>query len=467
MFPFQVQHPLNKTAVITEDGLQVTYGDLKEFSNSIYSVIKQRCLVFCLCQNTLGSLAGYFSFISNNIVPVMLDSKIDSGLLAGLIENYTPQFLWIPDFRTHEFLRDEIVYSAHHYSLVRLEANDFFPIHNDLAMLLTTSGTTGSSKFVRISYDNIQSNAASIAEYLSIDENERPITTLPMSYSYGLSVINSHLFKGATILLTSKTIVENDFWTFLKAQNASSISGVPFTYQILHKFKFTQLDLSSIRSFTQAGGQLAKELIREIAEFCLRSGKQFFVMYGQTEATARMSYLPPQYTLEKPGSIGNAIPGGEFSLADDNGIEIKGENSVGELVYKGRNVSMGYATCCEDLKKEDENDGMLYTGDLAQRDSEGFYYLVGRKRRFIKLFGNRINLDEVEGLLGNISSDCACTGQDDHMIIYTTDKTRLTEITKFISVKTGISPCAFSIRYCDEIPKNSTGKTIYSKLDIS
>ena len=261
--------------------------------------------------------------------------------------------------------------------------------------------------------------------------------------------------------------MERDFWTFLKARKASSLSGVPYTYKILSKLKFSQMELPSLRTLTQAGGKLDNELNREFSEVCLHSGKRFFVMYGQTEATARMSYLPPQFSLAKLGSIGIPIRGGEFSLIDDKGAEIKDNDLTGELVYKGKNVSMGYATCGDDLKKDDENHGILFTGDLARRDSDNFYYIVGRKQRFLKIFGNRVNLDEIESLLGNSFSDCACTGQDDHLIIYTTDKSRLNEIQNYLFVKTGINKDVFSLRHCVEIPKNSAGKTIYSNLDIS
>jgi long-chain acyl-CoA synthetase len=188
-------------------------------------------------------------------------------------------------------------------------------------------------------------------------------------------------------------------------------------------------------------------------------------MYGQTEATARMSYLPHQYSLSKLGSMGIAIPGGEFSIIDDKGEKIEEPEIIGELVYKGKNVSLGYAECGDDLKKEDENKGVLYTGDIAKRDSDNFYYIVGRKKRFIKIYGNRVNLDETERLLKNIIHDCACTGEDDHMLIYITDKTRTEEVRNYISLKTGINHTAFSVKYIAEIPKNSSGKTIYSKLE--
>lgn len=467
MLPFNNTNSLNKAAIISEDGAEITYGDTGDFSESIRKVIPHRCLVFCLCQNSPGALCGYFSFIANRIVPVMLDSKIDTGLLAGLIQLYQPQYLWLPDNRLNEFKHDKIVFSGYNYSLVKFEGNHDFPLHNDLALLLTTSGSTGSSKFVRISYENLEANAFSIARYLSIDENERPVTTLPMGYSYGLSVVNSHFLKGATLLLTSKSLMERDFWTFLKTQKASSLAGVPYTYKILGKLQFPRMDLPFLKTLTQAGGKLNQELSNEFSSFCHRTGKQFFMMYGQTEATARMSYLPPKDSLTKPGSIGIAIPGGEFSLIDDHGTEIKEPDVPGELVYRGKNVSMGYATCVEDLKKEDDNKGTLFTGDLARRDRDNYYYLVGRKSRFIKIFGIRINLDETESLLENIMADCACTGEDDHMLIYITDKARMAEIQKYISVKTGINPAAFSVRHCAEIPKNSAGKTIYSELDFS
>ncbi|MHC1773989.1 MAG: AMP-binding protein [Lentimicrobium sp.] len=467
MFPFHEQHSLSKTAIITEAGGMITYGDINNFSDSVNKVIRHRCLVFCLCRNTPGSLLGYFAFISNKVVPVLLDSKTDPDMLAGLIDKYKPQYLWLPDHRIKEFLPGKSVFSGYGYSLLKLEENDYFPIYQDLAMLLTTSGSTGSSKFVRISYENLKENALSIAGYLSIDDHERPVTTLPMSYSYGLSVINSHIIKGATILLTSKTLLEKEFWTFLKAHRASSLSGVPYTYQILSKLQFTRMNLPSVKTLTQAGGKLNSELSNEISGFCRETGKQFFMMYGQTEATARMSYLPPQYSLTKPDNIGIAIPGGEIDLIDDEGKEINKNNVAGELVYKGKNVSLGYSSGWEDLNKGDENHGILHTGDLAVRDSDNFYSIVGRKRRFIKIFGNKINLDETERLLQSIIPDCACTGIDDQMTIYIEDKSRMAEIQNYISVKTRINKSAFLIKHCAGIPKNAAGKTIYSALGIS
>ncbi len=466
MFPFEIKHSENRIAVITDEGSSFSFRDIRNFSKSIYKLIPQRCLVFCLSQNTVGSLFGYISFLSNSIVPLMLDASLESEFLQGLIKTYRPQYLWLPDDRANEFTKYQLVFTKFNYSLVKLEERNNFGLHPDLAILLTTSGSTGTSKLVKITYENLKANAESISSYLSINEQERPITTLPMWYSYGLSVINSHLLKEATILLTSKTIVEKDFWTFLKNQKTSSLSGVPYTFQMLKKLKFFEMSFPSLKTLTQAGGKLNDDLNKCIAKYALNSGKRFFVMYGQTEATARMSYLPPEYAVKKTGSIGLPLPGSTFKLVDEYGNEIQEAGFAGELVYKGKNVSMGYSHTGDDLIKDDDNQGVLFTGDLAKRDEDNFYYIVGRKKRFIKLFGNRLNLDEAENLLENITPHCVCTGKDDNMVIFTSDKTKLAEIKEYIAGKTGIHPSAFSVRYCDEIPKNAVGKINYASLEM-
>jgi len=224
------------------------------------------------------------------------------------------------------------------------------------------------------------------------------------------------------------------------------------------------MDLPHLKTITQAGGKLNDELNKEFSEYAHSTGKRFFVMYGQTEATARMSFLPPERSIEKLGSMGIAIPGGEFSLIDDNGAPIDEPDIVGELVYKGKNVSMGYAVRGNDMVKGDENNGVLVTGDLAKRDRDGFYYIVGRKKRFIKLYGNRVNLDETERLIKNIVPDVACAGSDEKMLIFVTDESVINNVLSFISNKTGVNRRAFTVKVIDSIPKNSSGKTIYSNL---
>jgi len=456
----------NSLAAIADNGDNIIYADLVTFSSDLYNSIGHRCLVFSLCENTVESLVGYVSFLTNRVVPLLLDASLDSALLLQLIAIYKPEYLWLPTIRTTEFAAEEIVFESKQYSLIRLTDHGNCTIHDQLALLLTTSGSTGSPKLVRLSYENVNDNAQSISQYLSITADERPITTLPMNYSYGLSVINSHLMQGATLLLTNRSLMEKEFWQFLKTEKATSLSGVPYTYEMLKRLRFFRMDLPHLKTMTQAGGKLNIELSKEFAEHCQATNKRFFVMYGQTEATARMSYLPHEQSISKTGSIGIAIPGGEFNLIDENGNVITEFDKVGELVYRGKNVSMGYAECADDLVLGDENGGELITGDLAKMDSDNHYYIVGRKKRFIKLFGNRINLDETERLLKSLMHECACTGTDDKMVIYITEADRLDEVKKYISTKTGINHSAFVVKFIEVIPKNTSGKTIYSKLEL-
>ena len=451
-------------AMVAKDGSQFSYKEILSTIDVISENIENRSLVFCLAQNSPGSLAGYLAFLQNKIVPLMLNSDLDSELLDNLITTYKPEYLWVPKKDKNLINNGKVVLNILDYSLIKLPFNKENLLHDDLGLLLTTSGSTGSPKLVKLTYENIFSNAESISKYLSIDENERPITSLPMHYSFGLSIINSHMIKGATILLTNSSLMEREFWSFLKTYKATSLSGTPYSFEILKKLRFFKMDLPYLKTITQAGGKLNDDLNLEFSEFCKNEGKHFFVMYGQTEATARMSYLPHEYSITKLGSMGIVIPDGEFSLIDENGNIIDEYEKEGELVYKGKNVSMGYAVSREDLAKGDENNGVLVTGDIAKRDHNGYYYIVGRKKRFIKLFGNRVNLDETERLIKNVISDCACSGQDDEMVIYITDKSKLKKINRYIAEKTRINHRAFIVKYIPEIPKNSSGKTIYSKL---
>lgn len=440
-----------------------TFEDLSKLSLEIKNVVASRKLIFCLSTNSFASLGGYLSFLNHRIVPLMVDAGIDIDLLKNLLHIYKPNYLWLPNERLADFSSLSIVYSSHNYSLVTY-CQDAVNLNEDLALLLTTSGSTGSPKLVRLTYKNIMSNAESITEYLQLSKEERPVTSLPMYYSYGLSVINSHVLVGATLLLTNKSVLQKEFWEFVKSEKATSIAGVPYTYEMLKRLRLLVMDIPQLRTMTQAGGKLAPDLVKEYVEQATAAGKRFIVMYGQTEATARMSYLPFDHALEKHSSIGIAIPRGKFMLRDADGDEIIGSDKDGELVYIGANVSMGYAECREDLAKGDENKGILYTGDIAHRDNEGFYYITGRIARFVKIFGIRVNLDMVEQLIKPITTPCACIGNDDQMTIFITEPGKEEEIKELLINKTGIHIRAFTIKVINHIPKNLSGKIQYAEL---
>lgn len=456
-------------AIIDDKGVQVTYGDLAEVQQRIADKIGRRTLVVSLCRNSVGSVAGYVAFLNMRIVPILLNAQLEHTMMANLLSIYLPSFLWVPTdmFSEDLFSGMELVCSEYDYSLLKTAYGREYPLYDELGLLLTTSGSTGSPKFVRQSYSNILSNAQSIASYLRLDETERPITTLPMNYTYGLSIINSHLLVGATILVTDKSLMQKEFWSFFKEQRATSFGGVPYTYEILNKLRFMRMELPSLRTMTQAGGKLTTELHAIFAAYAAENKKQFVVMYGQCEATARMGYLPAEMAVEKCGSMGIAIPGGKFTLIDVDGSPIKEVYQTGELVYEGPNVTLGYAECGEDLVLGDERKGILHTGDMAQFDEDGYYYIVGRKKRFLKIYGNRVNLDEMDRLIKGAFDgiDCATAGVDDHLYIFITHEGMAKDIKDFIVEKTRLNPAAFQTVVVDEIPKNDAGKTLYKVLE--
>lgn len=457
----------NNKAIIDEYGVSLTYAELKRVGEGIVTHIGERCLVFCLCQNSIGSILGYTAFINANIVPVMLNAHLDDELLAVLMANYKPNYVWIPTEQKSKFVEHEVVYECYDYTLIKTNYGINHKIYENLCLMLTTSGSTGSPKFVRQSYDNVKSNAESIVSYLKLKSDERPITTLPMNYTYGLSIINSHLLVGATILVTDKGLMQKEFWSFFKEQQATSFGGVPYTYEMLERLRFFRMQLPSLRYMTQAGGKITPELHAKFAEYAEENNKKFIVMYGQCEATARMGYLPADKAVEKCGSMGIAIPGGRFKLIDAYDVEINTPNVAGELIYEGPNVTLGYAECTDDLTKGDERGGILHTGDMAQYDEDGYFYIVGRKKRFLKIYGNRVNLDEVDQLVkGHFDGiDFTCSGIDDHMYLFLTDEKYLEEVRQFVVDKTGLNSSAFKSLLISEIPKNDSGKVLYKELE--
>lgn len=459
----------DQTAIIDDQGTQVTYRELLDMQQRMKKKVTKRALVVSLCRNSVGSVTGYIVFLNIRLVPMLLNAQLEHGLLANILAIYQPAYLWIPSERVSEdiFSSLEIVCSEYDYTLLKTGYETEYPLYENLGLLLTTSGSTGSPKFVRQSYANILSNAKSIVSYLELDQTERPITTLPMNYTYGLSIINSHLLVGATLLVTDKSLMQKEFWTFFKEQNATSFGGVPYTYEILDKLRFTRMELPSLRTMTQAGGKLTTELHAKFAEYAAENGKRFVVMYGQCEATARMGYLPAEKAVEKCGSMGIAIPGGSFTLIDVDGSPIQEAYKTGELVYEGDNVTLGYAECGDDLLLGDERNGILHTGDMAQYDEDGYFYIVGRKKRFLKIYGNRVNLDEVDRLIKGAFDeiDCASAGVDDHLYIFLTEESKAKDIKNFVAEKTRLNPAAFQTITIDQIPKNDAGKTLYRELE--
>lgn len=444
-----------RIAAIDDSGQSVTYGDLCDFSQEFAKYLPERSLIFLLAENRIGSLLGYTAALSNRIVPLIISANTEESLYNHLYDLYQPEYLWLPKSKADG---KEIIFTAWEYCLVKT-GNEPTPMYEELSLLLPTSGSTGSPKLVRHSYRNIEANADNVRRLFKLDGTEKAMAILPMHYTMGLSVIASHLLAGATLLLSGRSLLDKGFWATLK--EATSFTGVPYSYEILTKMRFTRMDLPNLKVITQGGGKLTEAMWNTLAQYASDKGKQFIATYGQSECTARMAYLPAEMALEKVCSIGIAEPGGQLSIVDDNGNETFEGEAQGEMVYRGENVTLGYATCREDLLKGDENHGIMHTGDLARRDADGCYFIIGRLKRFLKIYGLRIGLDEVERMIkAEYKTDCYCKGNDEKLIVLVTDTKLQDVLPSFIEEKTHLFHQNIEIQMVDAILRNEAGKVI-------
>ena len=328
-------------------------------------------------------------------------------------------------------------------------------LHPDLALLLSTSGSTGSPKLVRLSHQNVQSNAAAIAKYLGIRATERAVTTLPMHYCYGLSVINSHLLAGAAVVLTDLSVLDPCLWDLVERHEVSTFAGVPHTFELLDRSGFEHRRLPHLRYVTQAGGRMAPAQVTRWADVGRRRGWDLFVMYGQTEATARMAYLPPDLARSHGHTIGRPIPGGSFTLRPlTEGAQT---SDVGELVYTGPGVMLGYATCRADLALGAVV-GSLATGDVARRTDDGYFEVLGRRSRFAKLFGLRLDLDHVEAGLAAAGVTAWCVDVEDALVVVTDTRTDARRLQRETARRCGLPVSAVRVHLVARLPRLPSGK---------
>jgi len=399
-----------------------------------------RRLVLIEGANTLDSLVAYLAAVQHGHVALVVPAGRDaqSGSVAHA---YDP----------------DIVCRAGADDVRRaVTAHD---LHPDLALLLSTSGSTGSPKLVRLSRDNVASNAAAIADYLDLGAGDRAITALPLHYCYGLSVLHSHLVAGASIVLTELSVVDECFWDLFTTAGATSFAGVPHTFELLAASRFEERELPALRYVTQAGGRLDPGSVRRWAGVGRDRGWDFVVMYGQTEATARMAWLPPSLADQHPASIGIAIPGGELTL--DESVDARA--GVGELVYAGPNVMLGYAEGPADLARGRDIDE-LRTGDLA-REVDGLFEIVGRRNRWGKVFGLRLDLDALETeLRDDVGHDARVVATDRAVHVFITTGRVAARARAVVTGRCGIPVLAAHVHVLPRVPLTSTGKTDYAAL---
>ncbi len=430
-----------------EDGFVLSYEALEQrVRGKVDEIGLDPKLVFIEGTNTIETIVNYLATLRTPAAVHLLE---DAGNEKGqrLIEAYRPNLI----------LREHAA-----------EVFDAEPpqLHPDLKLLLSTSGSTGSPKFVKLSQKNIQSNTEAITEYLGLTKEERAFCHLKPFYSFGLSIINSHLQCGGSLVLSQKSMMEPEFWVDFKASRATSFSGVPYNYEMLYELGFDPAAYEDLRYATQAGGKLRGELVSHFVEAFAAAGKDFFVMYGQTEAAPRMSYLKPDDARTFPDSIGQAIPGGELFLIDDEGETVTAAHDA-ELAYRGPNVMMGYATDRSELAS-DETPDYLRTGDIARRLPGDLFQIVGRRKRFVKLFGSRINLDSVEQMLKEKFGTLAVTGNDERLAVALvseeSDALRR-DVQSALSETLEVPQKVIAVRFYESLPFLPNGKVSYLALE--
>lgn len=446
-------------------GAHLSYQELTEWIGRIKDLSLPRSVVFVLADNNVESLTFFLSTIEAGIVPLMINADLDSALLSMYVRTYRPRYVVRPDNHMPVAGETKLIFRIGHYVMMEC-GNEIYPLHTELAFLLSTSGTTGSPKLVRHRYSNMTANANNVAAAFQFTGKDRALVNLPIYFTQGLNVALANLSVGAVVVLSNLSLMSKAFWQLLKDEKITSITGVPFSYEVMIRLGLLKMNLPDLQIINEGGGRLSNHVFQAIAEYAARTGKKFIPTYGATETTSRMAYLSAELALRKTGSIGKPLPHGQIELIDEGGDPVKEPNRQGELVYYGPNVTLGYAWNKEDLLKGDERHGRYATGDIAYFDEDGCYFIVGRKGRFTKIFGYRIGLDELEKILKDqFSLPFACTGDDHNVFIYTDQPVDSKEVAGFLSEKLGLLISVFKVVHVPQIPRNSYGKILYKELE--
>jgi long-chain acyl-CoA synthetase len=433
---------------------KINFFDRQEF--------KKRRLILFLCQNDPYIIILFSLCITNKHVPILIDKDVDDSALSEIISKYDPDFIITK--KKFYSINFEKYFDSDNFSVFKSLFNKQKKFHEDLALLLPTSGTTGSPKLVRISHINLLSNTQDISDYLNIKKDDVTITTMPFNYTYGMSIVITHLFKDASIVVYDGTILEKRFFELINKFKVSNFGGVPIMYEMLKKIKFENISLRSLKYLTQAGGKLSDQLWDYLYQMAKKKNIEFFTMYGATEATSRMSFLPFDMMMKKKGSIGKGLATSRLSIIDNKTSKIIDKSfKKGEILYEGKNVFMGYAYNYNDLSKHDLIKGKLFTNDLGHKDQDGYFYIDGRKDRYVKIYGHRVNLDELELILKKKYANCYVVKKE-KIIIFSTENHNGSSVIDYLSNYVSITKNIFDFKYIKNLPLKNNKKIDYAKF---
>ncbi len=325
-------------------------------------------------------------------------------------------------------------------------------VHPDLAVLLPTSGSTGSPRLVRLSAQGLAANTADIVAALGITAEDRAVGHLAPWYSYGLSVLQSHLAAGGSVVVTRRGPLDAGFWDMVRDTAATTLPGVPFHYQMLRRFDLDRLDVPALRTLTQAGGRLDPRLVSHFARLMADRGGRFLVMYGQTEAGPRIAVHAGPDVAAAPDAVGRPLAHVALTIVRPDGTTAA-PDEVGEVVVRGPAVMMGYAETRADLARGDDLGGVLPTGDRGSVDASGLLTLAGRQARFAKLFGLRLDLEAVER---TVDAPTVAVEKGDRLILVTEGDGEAAR--RAVVALTGLTPSVVVARPIKALPRLSNGK---------
>ncbi|MBE0674266.1 MAG: AMP-binding protein [Bacteroidales bacterium] len=404
---------------------EISYKDLYNACISLSEWIKGKTgigqHIFLLSANNVFFLKAYLAIIKSGNICIPLDPSIEKENFRYIYDLTLPKLIFLtPDVeRRLELESSSISVLPDSEALIGSSiSEEAFTQEFDrerCAEIIFTSGSTGKPKGVMISHKNLIANTSSIVEYLQLTPDDRMLVVLPFYYCYGLSLLHTHLRVGGSIVFNNAFIFLGGVLKTLIDYRCTGFAGVPSHFQILLRKSdsFKQTRFPDLKYVTQAGGKLAPIFIDEFRE--AHPDIRFVVMYGQTEATARLSWLPPEVYDRRKGSMGKGIPGVELRVVNEKGEPIK-PGETGEVIAKGDNIMMGYFADEEGIKNAIRNE-WLYTGDLGTVDEDAYIYLTARSKEIIKVRGKRISPKEIEAVILALPEviDCTIEGVEDEI----------------------------------------------------
>jgi len=474
-------------AVISGD-VSLTYAELRTEVSRLASALLVRGMsrgerVGLWCENSPFFVIAYLAIIRAGftVVPFQTDAGRDTlekiarqaglgavlasrryaGRLKPWLEEFSVPMIAEPAIRDLPTLQDA-------KTLPQIDPD------RDLAALMFTSGSTGEPKGVMVTHRNIECNTSDIVSYMDLTSADRVMVVLPFHYCFGLSLLHSHLMAGASLVLNNQFLYPEKVLEDIAARECTGLAGVPSTYQILlRKSRFKDMQFPALRWLQQAGGKLHNPFIQEILQTFPHI--KYYLMYGQTEATARLSYLPPERLRDKLGSIGKGLPSTRLEVLRPDGSPVTpGSDDVGEIVASGDNISLGYWNDTPETAKYFRS-GKLHTGDLARVDADGFIFIVEREREMIKSGGNRVSAKEVEDVVAEIPVvvEVAVIGVPHELLgeaikafVVTVHGATLTaaEVIEHCRRRLPNFKCPETVEFLDALPHTASGKVAKRKL---